>query len=176
MRKTPWLPVLAALVLWPLAGSAGAADFLNATGVEVMTGIAYPGEVRCPGGEPTGLPFPMCSEGSNQVNLRGLVETATYVDLAGEAAWMFDGTNTITIHCNLDAATYQGHCWGTCSWDLGAAGSWRCTWSGQLSLLGAGSHIQGIGHGSGEQLEGYQFFYEAIDGAFTARVMPPAKD
>jgi hypothetical protein len=164
------------LLLIPTSG--GAREPLAASGTEVPTGVLVPGEVTCVGGEPTGRPSPpLCSPETREVRIRGHVSTARYEELGGDAAWMFDGANTITGDCDLDGRM-AGRCWGSFHWVIVGAGAWDGTWEGRVDFAAGRGTTSAEGHGSGERLEGYTFTYEATapPGAFTARVVPPPAD
>lgn len=141
----------------------GAADrFQMATGKELNTSVVAPGTVTCLGGEPAAPPM-LCTPGTKQTHLRGQVVTAIYVDLAGEAAALIDGTNTILANCNLDESL-QGPCWGTFRWEISAqGGQWEGAWSGQFDLANMVATYTAVGHGSGGALEGLQI---KVDGTY----------
>ena len=170
--------VVGVAVLLLITTPGGAQESVTANGKEVLAGVLNPGEVTCVGGEPTGNPKPpLCSPGTRAIRIRGRVSTTRYEDLAGEAAWMFDGGNTITGDCDLDGHM-TGHCRGSFHWVINGAGVWEGTWEGSVDFEAGRGTISAEGHGSGERLEGYSFTYEATapTGAFTARVVPPSAE
>jgi hypothetical protein len=152
--------VILLLVVVPAVCEAGAVAV--ATGTEVLAEMLNPGQLTCVGGVPTGTPFPpLCSPETTQVQLRGRVSKATYVNLAGSGAWMFDGTNTILANCDLSPAM-AGHCWGTFSWAIEGAGTWEGTWDGDLDMMGGPGGYSATARGSGALLAGNALTYQAV--------------
>jgi len=188
-RKVRWLILVAAIVL-PVATTAqiryramatqrigGMATWQSdefASGLEMLQAVVDPGEARCVGGEPTGT-FPPCSPGTIRVLIHGRTSEFVYADLAGAAAGMFDGPNTVGGDCNLDGS-YKGHCWGTFRWDVASSGVWVGNWSGQFDLGANQGFYTAIGHGVEGDLEGRHFTLSAVytggaaPGVFVARV------
>ena len=170
------LAVAVLLSLVPAVGEAG--EIAVATGTEVGGDVLNPGQFTCVGGVPTGNPFPpLCSPETTQILLRGRVATATYENLAGGGAWMFDGTNTITANCDLSTAM-AGHCWGTFSWVIEGAGTWDGTWDGDLDMMGGPGGYSAAAQGNGGLLAGHTFTYLAVSPptTFVATVSPAGSD
>jgi hypothetical protein len=171
--------VLVSAAILVAAHSTAAADrFKMATGEEVIIGLVDPGTVTCIGGEAAAPPM-LCTPGTKRIHLRNMVETASYIALAGEAAPLIDGTNTIVVNCNLDASL-QGHCWGTFGLAVPAqGGAWEGAWSGQFDLANRLSSYTATGHGSGGTLEGLQIKVDAVNAggnpSIVARILVPGR-
>jgi hypothetical protein len=182
MRLRIFVVAIAATAVVGAATHSTAADrFQMATAQEMVTGLLQPGTVSCLGGEPAAPPL-LCTPGTNQIHLRGRVESAVYLNVAGEAAALIDGTNTIVVNCNLDA-TLRGHCWGTFVWQIPArGGEWEGTWGGPVDLIHyVGSYVA-VGHGTGGELEGLQLKVDTVAPGgtplanLTARILFPGAE
>ncbi len=155
------LTVICALVASAVAFGARQLPLLVATGNEMKLS-EEPGTLRCVGGFPTGLPAPLCSPGTTKIIIRGMRGTATYENLAGTAAAMFDGQNLIEANCNLNA-NYRGQCWGSFQWTIpGKKGTWEGMYSGEFDLPSFVATYRATGHGNGGELEGLKLSLHAI--------------
>lgn len=172
---------VAAAVVAAGALSTAGDRFQMATAQELITGVLDPGTVNCIGGEPAPPPA-LCTPGTAQIHTRGRLETAIYFNLAGEAAALIDGPNTIVSNCNLDASL-QGHCWGTVRWQIPAqGGQWEGIWNGKVDLANFVGTISGTVHGSGGALEGLQMKVNGVYpggtyyGDYVVRILFPGGD
>ena len=116
-----------------------------------------PPEVRCVGGEPTGV-FPQCTEGTRRIFGRS-EQQIWYVDSVTPpgAAALLDGPITFVVNCNFNA-DYRGPCWGTFTWDVpGTGGTWEGQWTAPvMDLITYESEISMVGFGVGGELDGMQ--------------------
>ena len=170
-RRVALTILLVSAVAVLLTASAGAADnpkFLMANGTEIFLGLQS-GEVKCAGGQPTGLQYPyrQCSEGTNRTLVRGEVQTVLLSGVTGTAAAMFAGaTHRSVVNCNLDA-DLKGQCWGTFKMTVPGQGEWEGAWEGQFDLANLTGSYSAVGHGLGGPLDGLQMKYDAVYGGFT---------
>ena len=123
---------------------------------EVLLGYAgteVSPQVRCMGGEPTGLDFPdlPCTEGTQRISGRSEVQTWwPVVDPEEKVAPFITGPITFAVNCNFDA-NYRGPCWGTFKWEVENVGMWEGTWTAPvMDLVTYESEISMVGHGTGE--------------------------
>ncbi len=122
---------------------------------EVFQEAVAPPEFRCVGGEPTGT-FPPCSPDTQQILVRGNANRFVYAGLDGDAAAMFDGSNTVVGNCILDGA-YRGRCWGSFRWEIEGTGAWEGTWSGTFDQIANRGFYSAVGHGVEGELQGLHF-------------------
>ncbi len=152
------LPVL--LLLAPLAQAQQPSRMLEAAGREKAGEILSPGAMNCVGGQAVG---PLkCSPGTSKIFVWNWVSTQAYLEVAGTAAPMIDGTSMVVMHCNLDE-TYYGHCWGTFVWavpDMG--GIWEGVWSGTWNYATNQGSYKMTGYGTGGKLEGLHLEKETV--------------
>ena len=157
-----------AVFLTPSAGATDNPKFLMANGTEIFFDL-QPGEVKCAGGQPTGLHYPyrQCTEGTNHTLVRGEVQTVLLSEVTGTAAAMFAGaTHRLVVNCNLDA-DLKGEFWGTFKITVPGQGVWEGTWQGKFDLANLTGTYSAVGHGSGGPLDGLQMKYDAVYGGFT---------
>jgi hypothetical protein len=121
-----------------------------------------PPQVRCVGGEPTGMAFPQCTEGTIRIFGRAEQQIWLAVSVSPSAvAGLLDGPLTFEVNCNFNAQ-YRGPCWGSFSWDVPGKGVWEGQWTAPvMDLLTYESELNMIGFGVGGELEGKQL---KIDG------------
>ena len=168
------LPIF--LLLAPVARAQQPPKILVATGKEMSVELLNPGVLECVGGQPAGPPF-RCSPGTSRIFFWNSVAVQGYQDVAGTAAAMFRGRNTIVMHCNLDQ-NYYGHCWGTFELDIPEmGGKWEGAWSGIWDYAANRVSYHMTGYGSGGQLEGLRFEKESVwpggtqPGTFVVKVL-----
>jgi len=122
-------------------------------------GTTVPPQVRCMGGESTGLDFPNlpCSEGTQRISGRSEVQTWwPVVDPAESVAPLIAGPITFVVNCNSDA-NVRGPCWGTCMWDVPGVRVWEGSWTTPvMDLVTYESKISMLGHGMGDEIDGMQ--------------------
>lgn len=169
---------IASMVVASISTASATNRFQIATAEEVITGLVSPGTVHCIGGDAADPPM-LCTPETKQIHLRNLVQTAQYVALAGEAAALIDGTNTIVINCNLDASL-QGQCWGTSSWAIPLqGGTWEGSWTGHFDLVNRLSSYTAVGRGSGGTLDGLQMTVDAVNAGgnptLAVRILSPGR-
>jgi hypothetical protein len=101
-------------------------DPYNVFGNGVIGEYISPGEVICPGNEPTGNPLQPCPEGS-RTQVRGVSWMSRYISDDPQ----FSGWFTIVANSNEDS-NYEGHDWGTFRLDFDSpAGSYMIgSWEG----------------------------------------------
>jgi hypothetical protein len=119
-------------------------------------GTTVPPQIRCIGGELTGLPFPQCSEGTQRVFGRSEVQTWGPVNPSESVVSLLNGLITFVVNCNMNAS-YRGPCWGTFEWDVPGVGIWEGTWTAPvMDLMTYESQISMVGHGMGGDIDGMQ--------------------
>lgn len=135
---------------------------LVAVGKEVVVNVLSPGTLHCVGGTPTNNPQgPPCSPGTTRILISNRASVAQYQDVAGSAAALLQGQNTIVTHCVLDQ-NYYGHCWGHFAWAIpGAGGQWEGSWGGMFDMLTNSVSYSATGHGNGGKLESLRMQFEA---------------
>jgi hypothetical protein len=120
-----------------------------------------PGQVSCPGAQPTGDPAQPCPTGS-RIKIRGA--TAFSVLIAEENDPWLTGLFSIAANSDLDANA-TGHAWGTFRLELDAGGVWEGSWTGKRAQVGNlvwTTHIRGVGHGRGGIVEGKQLRFDEV--------------
>ncbi len=171
LRRLAVTILLVSAVAFILTSPASASDnpkFLMATGTEIFIGL-QPGEVKCAGGQPTGLHYPSreCTQGTNQTLVRGEVQTVLLSAVTGTAAAMVArATHSLVTNCNWDA-DLKGHCWGTFKMTVPGQGEWEGIWEGKFDLANLTGSYSAVGHGLGGPLDGLQMKYDAVYGGFT---------
>ncbi len=140
---------------------------LVATGKFQFVETLNPGALDCAGGQPTGRQL-QCSPGTKKISAWNWVGVQGYQDVAGTAATMVGGRNTLVMHCNLDEK-YYGHCWGTFEWAVPEMdGKWEGVWSGPWDMSASGTSFHMTGYGSGGRLEGLRLELEGVGSGSTA--------
>jgi hypothetical protein len=184
MRTRSFLTVMfpLTLVTFLLSSSVLAGNgprFMFATGVEVTSNVIDPGTATCIGGEATGNPLDPC-HGSHRIMLKHQVVQAQLLPGAtGDAVPLLDGTNTITVDCNLDGHL-RGSCWGVFEWEVDAESTWAGVLSGTFDFSTFSFVYQLVGRGFGGVVDGMQLQYDVsydggydFTGDFVARVHSP---
>ena len=148
---------------------------LVATGGMFIT-LDDPGGAMCIGGQPSGVPFPLCSYDTKQIVWRDFSAPLILVGVTGTAAAQVAGIIQARGNCNLDG-NYEGPCWGT--FELTAlGGTWEGSWSGTLGIMAGAADLSFVGRGSGGDLGGLHLKLDAFSAGgspydpvpFTARV------
>ena len=139
------------------------AQFIYATGREASGPSEPGGTITCIGGQPSGLPFPLCSPETNQILIRGTIRNFLYEDRAGAASAMFAGTTRLVFNCNWDK-NYSGPCWGTFEWPVPDTnnGKWEGSFTANIDLLNVVVIASLVGHGVGGDLDGLQMKYDVL--------------
>jgi len=155
------LLLVAAALLAGADGPAAESKLLVATGKETLQPVK-PAIVICEGGQPTGLPAPMCSPGTKKILLRNAIAEATYQDVTGTAAALLGAKATIITQCNYDDK-YYGFCWGTWEWAAPTqGGKWEGSFSSMLDLVAGVGTVSGELCGYGGKLEGLRLKFEEV--------------
>jgi hypothetical protein len=169
---------LAALLFGNSALASDGPKFMSATGQEVTTNVIDPGTATCIGGEATGNIYDPC-HGSHRIMLKHQVVEAVVLTATGEAAPLLEGTDTVTIDCNLDG-DLRGSCWGVFEWDVDSDSSWAGGVSGTFDFSTFTFVYRMVGKGFGGIVDGMQLQYDvSYDGGydfigdFVARVHSP---
>ncbi len=116
-------------------------------------------QVSCVGGEPTGLPFPPCSEGTSRALSRSEVQAWWPFSLSTSVAGLLTGPITFVVNCNM-SAEYRGPCWGTFEWDV-PGGKWAGNWTAPvMDLMTYESKLSMVGFGQGGELDGKHLRFE----------------
>ena len=126
------------------------------------TQVVNPGVLICEGGQPTGLPAPMCSPGTKRILIRNMIQEGASQDVTGTAAAMFRGKSTIITQCNLDDK-YYGFCWGNLEFvvpEMG--GKWEGAFSGIIDFAVYALSVTGDACGYGGKLEGLRMKFEEV--------------
>ncbi len=158
-------------------------DPLNLLGNGSVGTIVNPGQVTCPGTQPTGDPTQPCPVGS-RIHIRGAALTSIVIGEDNDP-WL-TGMLSITGNSNLDADA-TGHAWGMFRIDLDAGGVWEGSWTGKRSRgesLVWTTHIRGVGRGTSGDVQGKQLGFDevitspapvsvAYIGAIAAEVLSP---
>jgi hypothetical protein len=126
-------------------------------------------ELKCVGGEPTGLEFPSlpCTEGTRRVFIRSEVQTWSPVSSSSSVEDLLTpGTITLVANCNFNSE-YRGPCWGTFTWDVEGVG----TWEGQVTsplqdLMTYESRFSMVGFGRGGAIDGKQLKFDGGSAPF----------
>jgi len=182
MRKTLFLTFVAVLFVSFFTVSALAKDqgkFMIATGFDTLVNVIDPGTIICVHGEFTGDLFSPCTEGTTRVHIKDqIVEMSYFSVLPNSTGPLFDGLNTLTVDCNLDASL-NGKCWGKFEWPVSAGGTWEGVIHTEQSFSSWEWKIDLVGTGNGGVLEGMQLEYSSCAppwefvGEFVARIHDP---
>jgi len=117
-------------------------------------------EVTCAGGEPTGLSFPVCSEGTQRILGRNEVQLWVPATLSDPIRDLLTGTITFVVNCTFNPE-YRGPCWGTFEWEVPGVGLWTGSWVAPvMDLVTYESKLSMVGFGAGGQIDGMQLKFD----------------
>jgi hypothetical protein len=128
----------------------------------MWTTTVTPPDLRCEGGEPTGLPFPQCSEGTKHIVGRNEVQTwwPMPVPFEGSVPDELNGPIIFVVNCNF-SADYRGPCRGTFRWELSEDVYWEGTWTAPvMDLVTYEARMSMVGHGVGGEIDGMQIKFD----------------
>ncbi len=160
--------ILLGVVVLALVSAAPAAAQQGKNNDKFITGTAQlgfletlqPPEIRCAGGEPTGLPFPQCTEGTNRIIGKHEVQLWAAFYPSPSVASYVGGTIQFSVNCTMNA-NYRGPCWGTFRWDIGGGRLWEGSWTSPvMDLMTYESTMQMVGYGSGGNIDGKHLKFE----------------
>ncbi len=168
------VPALAALALMSTVTAAAPAKFVVGEAQIGWVDTLQPPQVSCAGGEPTGLPFPPCSEGTGRILVKDEVQQWAPASLSDSVRSWLMGTITFEINCTLNEA-YRGPCWGKFEWDVPGVGTWQGSWTAPvMDLITFESKVSMVGFGAGGDIEGKQLRFDGrsapYDSYITGRV------
>jgi hypothetical protein len=159
LRKTSL--VIVAVALGAAASAVGdGPGFVVGQAQLGYVGTVAPPEVKCAGGEPTGLPFPHCTEGTQRILGRSEVQTWEPAFLTPNLQPLLGGPITFVVNCNFNAA-YRGPCWGTFTWDIPDVGTWEGQWTAPvMDLMTYESRLSMVGFGRDGAIDGKQLRFD----------------
>jgi hypothetical protein len=183
MKKIYFFTLLFVAAFFPVSGwTQEHGKFLSATGLDTPANVIYPGTIICVDGEFTGDLVSPCTPGTTRVHVKDQVVEMAYTDVVpSELGPLFDGLNTLTVDCNLDA-TLNGKCWGKFEWPVAAGGTWQGVIHTTQSFSDWSWEIELVGTGNGGAVEGMQLVYSSsalpwdFVGSFVARIHDPKAD
>lgn len=165
MRKTIVLFVAFAVftVLITVSGMAKDQEkLLAATGFETLYDVITPGTIICVHGQFTGNTLSPCTPGTTRVHVKDQIVQMAYFNVSPLSAEpLFDGLNTLTVDCNLDA-DLNGKCWGKFEWPVSAGGTWQGVIHSEQSFSSWEWKIELFGIGNGGPIEGMQLKYSSF--------------
>ena len=126
-----------------------------------FAGTLLPPDVKCAGGQPSGLTFPHCTTGTNRILTRNEVQLwKTDSPSPSVAAFVSSDQIQFVVNCTLNRA-YRGVCWGTFQWDVVGGGRWEGTWTSPvMDLMTYESKMTMVGFGTGGAIDGKQIKFE----------------
>jgi hypothetical protein len=182
MRKTISLSVASALftILLTVSGMAKDPDkTIQVAGFDTLYSVIDPGMIICVNGQFTGDLGNPCTGGTTRVHIKDQVVQMAYFGITPPTAEpLFDGLNTMTVDCNLDA-DLNGRCWGKFEWPLSTGGTWNGVIHSEQSFSTWDWKIELVGTGNGGPIEGMQLEYCSsappweFVGTFVSRIHNP---
>ena len=159
LKKVALVVALAIVSVGPAAADQHPKFIVGDAQIGYMQTVQPP-EIRCVGGQPTGLPFPMCSEGTKRIIGKKEVQIWGPGVMSDSVRAMLDGPITFVVNCTLDA-NYRGPCWGTFEWDVPNVGKWAGFWVAPvMDLITYESQMSMVGFGVSGQLHGKQMKFD----------------